>query len=438
MQPLRQDHGDWLGYEMKWLIRANRARLLAESKLAKAEFEEFLKSSSHPRVLWLLASICGLCYSIGKEPDLRRQARDYLDEALVLDPNEPMFYVTRGEFYWTGIAETIDYEKSAENYRKAATLCPTLASAWRGINVVFNSEDWIVNLEEAVQAMESAIRAWPDSGFEIRVLGSQYYNQGGDQLKGLRLYRQALLCPEPLHPDELTEIEQSLRGYQPVAGNIRWTLPELDPEMTVLFRANQARREGRYLDAAHDYAQLLREEGDDAYVARMFALSYFRAAVQRADSSEFAALLEESHRWIDRAITLEPAVAVLHVTRGDIYRHELEPTDAQVAATSYRTAQGLDPNLAQAAIGLSHLITAPGSGVTLDEVLPLLQNTAREQPDEPLVWLNLGTLNYVAGDREQARSAYARSLLCSRPLLLEHVGVIEQRFGEDVIRDSSD
>lgn len=195
-------------------------------------------------------------------------------------------------------------------------------------------------------------------------------------------------------------------------------------KINLLIQANQARVEYRYQDAIGYYVKYL-DKYDNADVMHVLALVNFRLDIEQARRNDRGTKALE---WINKAVEQEPSNAEFHVTRGDILTYGLDAPNYKDAATSYRAALQLKPDLARAHLGLSSLEGVPDQVVSLSEAIVSVEKASQIQSDNPDIFLRLGTLYFQAGQENQALEAYEYALLRPQPLPLQNTDEIVQRL----------
>lgn len=195
-------------------------------------------------------------------------------------------------------------------------------------------------------------------------------------------------------------------------------------KINLLIQANQARVEYRYQDAIDYYVKYL-DKYNNADVMHMLALVYFRLDIEQARRNDRGTKALE---WINKAIGQEPSNAEFHVTRGDILNYGLDAPNYKDAAKSYKAALQLKPDLASAHLGLSSLEGVPDQVVSLSEAIVSVEKVSQIQPNNPDIFLRLGTLYFQASQENQALEAYEYALLRPQPLSLQNTDEIVQRL----------
>lgn len=195
-------------------------------------------------------------------------------------------------------------------------------------------------------------------------------------------------------------------------------------KINTLLQANQARNKQQYEEAIDYYMQYLRKYHNPD-VMHVLALIYFRLDIEQPGRSGRG---QEAIEWIDKAIAQESTNAEFHATRGDIFNYGLDMPNYEEAAKNYRTALQLRPDLVNAHLGLASLEGVPDEVVSLPEAIVSVQKASQVQPENPNIFLRLGTLYFQAGKESEALEAYECALLKSQPISLQNAVEIFQRI----------
>lgn len=125
-----------------------------------------------------------------------QSAIDWMTKASAARPDEARFHASLAEYYWLG---SLDYERAAQEFRKAILLAPNRVATFRGAVALYGVPENVVTLEEATGWLERAARLEPDDPNLHAHLG-ELYLQAGRLPEAKLAWRRALLCPKPPDP----------------------------------------------------------------------------------------------------------------------------------------------------------------------------------------------------------------------------------------------
>jgi Flp pilus assembly protein TadD len=201
---------------------------------------------------------------------------------------------------------------------------------------------------------------------------------------------------------------------------------ELYPDglLRLLLQANDLRLKAQWADALAVYRQVSDECGEDAQLlAAMASCIYVMWVTGTATTSANA---EEAVSLMTRAVAAAPQDAELHVALAEYL--EMLVLDYERAEQECRRALDLNPHLVNAMLGLARLYGPPESPVTLTEAIEWLERAIQLRGTEPWLHVLLGQLYDEAERPLEARRAWARALLCKRPLEEEMVRSLRKQL----------
>ncbi len=195
---------------MKRLLEANQKRSVGELTEAMKIYEDILQTKMLPDVMRVLALTYFELYLNHSEIEAYGERAVYwINQAITMAPGCPEFYITRAVLSGFGVVDAPDYTRAANDYRRALHLNPNLPQACLGLASLEGTPEDVVSLEEAIAVVQHASGIDSDNPIVWLRLGSLYYKQGYLE-RSTEAYGKALLCPEPLSPQDQIEIKQKI------------------------------------------------------------------------------------------------------------------------------------------------------------------------------------------------------------------------------------
>ncbi len=178
--------------------------------------------------------------------------------------------------------------------------------------------------------------------------------------------------------------------------------------------AREAVQRGDYAAAYSIYDGLLIDHPDDPDLLRDYGIAKYE---EYADLAEAARLFE-------RALAADPRSVETLLWVADLYSLGYG-RGYQAAADTYRTAIQLEPEAADAHVGLGLLHRAPSRPVTLEEAIAAFREATRIDPQRADSHLDLGAALIEAGQHEPAAEELreAQQLLRARGEMRQAQGI---------------
>jgi tetratricopeptide (TPR) repeat protein len=195
---------------MKLLLEANRKRTEGKLLAAAEIYERFLNQIADPAVMHILAiTYFKLYLQQSHNATFGQKATYWINQAIALDPQQPQFYVTRGQIFGFGVVDAPDYKQAVQDYKMALRINPNLVVACMGLASLEGTPEEVVSLKEAIAVVEHASVIDPDNSLVWLRLGTLYYQNGQMKLSFIA-YRRVLLCSKPVISQVQAEIMQYL------------------------------------------------------------------------------------------------------------------------------------------------------------------------------------------------------------------------------------
>ena len=191
------------------LVRANKLKSEGDEQAALMLYFEALERFGESAELLAAIADCYFSLALGNPDETGEnyeRAISWMKRAIALAPNDPRLHAHLAQFYELG---TLEYEKAAEEYRKAIELNPN--DVWTLFNAasLYGVPEEVVSLEEAINWLERAVQLEPDDPIYHARLGEFYY-KAGRVSDAEREWRRALLCPRPLDIGYVRMIEEAM------------------------------------------------------------------------------------------------------------------------------------------------------------------------------------------------------------------------------------
>jgi len=202
---MKIDEGTMFDRLYNKLREANQLRRNNQFQEAVTIYREYIQQEDQP--VEFLTIISHLTFRMAfQNPDqaeeLLVQATEAINEALAIEPNNPLLRLHLAEIYNLG---TLEYELAAQEYRAIIELNPQNVSALIGAASLYGLPEKVVSLEEATSWMRKATELESTNPQHYIRLGSLY--KEGNQLREAQwAWLKALLCPEPLESDDVKSI----------------------------------------------------------------------------------------------------------------------------------------------------------------------------------------------------------------------------------------
>jgi tetratricopeptide (TPR) repeat protein len=302
---------------------------------------------------------------------------DY-DEALRLNPDEPLIYIVRAGFFsdWT------HYDEAIEDLDSARQLDPDVLQffLWHLIRAI--AQMGLNDYDAAMSNINRAIELEPNVGISYAARGGIYVN--------LNLFSEALEDLEraiELDPDNpLAYLNRGaaynyFQRYDEAMADIARAfelVPYLPPSFSVVAYVNRGGillGLGRYDEALEDLNRALEI---DPSVAKGYAI---RGALHTGIQQHDQALSDYNH-----ALEIDPGLAQAHLGRGTVYIALQRFEDAQ---DELEQALALDPDMAMAYIELGRLYSQLGRH---DDALASLNHAIEIQPGLAIAYATRGSL----------------------------------------------
>lgn len=192
-------------------------------------------------------------------------------------------------------------------------------------------------------------------------------------------------------------------------------------QLEILHQALQHHRGGRLKEARRLYERILQTDPRSAEAMHLLGTLI-------GQQGDLARALE----WINKAIAREPGNAMFHKNAAVTL---VQAGRGEEAVAPYQKALELQPEFAEARIGLGGLLTDLGRH---DEAIAALSEQVRRQPDSDNAWVQLGRALQHAGRSREAAECYARAIALNpeQSLAYNNLGVMFDRAGdaEEAIR----
>lgn len=186
----------------------------------------------------------------------------------------------------------------------------------------------------------------------------------------------------------------------------------MNERLNTLLKLNRHRRESQHQAAIDICKDLLAKDEFDADVIAILATLYHQVAFVRTEA--ISELFERAIFWANKAIEITPYRADFYAIRGRIW---LDFPDYENAASDFRSALQIRPDLLSACFGLGFLARVPEEIVSIDEAINVIKSATETHIDNPLVFNELHGLLMIKGQMNEANQALSRALLCLDPLL---------------------
>ena len=112
-----------------------------------------------------------------------RQAAEYFEKAIAVDPDDPKGYINLGVAY----SMLNEHDKSLEAFKNAIKVDSTSVEAWRNLGITYQARG---EYEEAAKAFAKVVELSPDDYDGLFSLGDMYF-QLGEHQKALESYKKA-------------------------------------------------------------------------------------------------------------------------------------------------------------------------------------------------------------------------------------------------------
>ena len=134
----------------------------------------------------------------------------WMKKAIELVPNDAHLHADLAQYYSLGVPE---YEKAAQEYRKAIELDPHSKEALIGAAALYGVPEEVVTLDEAISWLERATQLDPNDPNHHFRLG-KLYREAGRSSDAEKEWLKAFLCPQPLDPGPAQAIDSVLMGQK--------------------------------------------------------------------------------------------------------------------------------------------------------------------------------------------------------------------------------
>jgi tetratricopeptide (TPR) repeat protein len=185
--------------EFDLLVRANELKSQRDYRGMLAFYQEALELFGENVDLLAMIAFCHFAL------DNFQEAIAWIERAIVLTPDDDRLHTDLAEYCSLG---TLDYERAAQEYRKAIQLNSGSFRALIGIAALYGLPEEVVTLNESVDWLERAVKLEPnDPNYHFRL--GEFYQEEGRSEDGMREWRKALLCTRPLDPGPMHAIDKA-------------------------------------------------------------------------------------------------------------------------------------------------------------------------------------------------------------------------------------
>lgn len=191
------------------LLKANQLKLEGKEQAALKVYFEILERYGESAELLAAIADCYFSLALGNPNETgenHERAIVWMKRAVALAPKNARLHAHLAQFYALG---TLEYERAAEEYRRALELNPYDARTLFNAASLYDVPEEVVTLEEAIDWLERAVQLEPDEPVYHARLGELYY-KAGRVSDAEREWLSALLCPRPLDQGYIQTIKEGM------------------------------------------------------------------------------------------------------------------------------------------------------------------------------------------------------------------------------------
>jgi tetratricopeptide (TPR) repeat protein len=337
-----------------------------------------------------------------------RQALEFIDRALELNPCAPAYHCNRAE----ALRRLKRLDEAETSCRAALNLKPNYPEALHNLGVVLLGKK---QLSDAATALRESLRLRPDAP-SVLVALADILREQGHIAESLDTYRRALgLAPKhwAAHTNyglllvQRGELDEGLSHCRQAAA--------LAPG-EVLPRHNLGRLlldYGKFDEAMETLAAALELDSRSAPLCHTIATAW----IVLGDN-------EQAQRWLDRALELDPQFTPARCSCAELY---LEVGDSERAGELYRQVLEKEPERNEALVGLARsrldLGDVAGSVAIYEQALKL-------QPEDATLHAALGLSLSDVGDLQRAIVCHRKAIELNPCCVSAHAGLLTTLRGK--------